>query len=31
MEATAVHFLSNSSAWESWVSADVAAKIKSAL
>ena len=31
MEATAVHFLSNSSAWESWVSADVAAKVKSAL
>ena len=31
MEATAIHFLSNESVWESWVSADVAANIKSAL
>ena len=31
MEATAVHFLSSSSVWESWVPADVAAKVKSAL
>jgi glycine betaine/proline transport system substrate-binding protein len=31
MEATAIHFLSSESVWESWVSADVAAKIKSAL
>ena len=31
MEATAIHFLSNESVWESWVSADVAANVKSAL
>ena len=31
MEATAIHFLSNDSVWESWVSADVAANVKSAL
>jgi glycine betaine/proline transport system substrate-binding protein len=31
MEATAMHFLSSETVWESWVSADVAAKIKSAL
>ena len=31
MEATAMHFLSTNNVWESWVSADVAAKIKSAL
>ena len=31
MEATAIHFLSNETVWESWVSADVAANIKSAL
>ena len=31
MEATAMHFLSTNDVWESWVSADVAAKIKSAL
>ena len=31
MEATAIHFLSNDTVWESWVSADVAANIKSAL
>ena len=31
MEATAIHFLSNETVWESWVSADVAANIKKAL
>ena len=31
MEATAIHFLSSNSVWESWVSADVAANVKSAL
>jgi len=31
MEATARHFLSNNSVWESWVSADVVANVKSAL
>ena len=31
MEATAMHFLSTNDVWESWVTADVAAKIKSAL
>ena len=31
MEATAMHYLETYSDWESWVSADVAAKVKSAL
>ena len=31
MEATAIHFLSSETVWESWVSADVAANVKSAL
>ncbi len=31
MEATAMHYLENSSNWESWVSSDVASKVKEAL
>ena len=31
MEATAMHYLENHSEWESWVPADVAAKVKSTL
>ena len=31
MEATAMHFLESTSEWESWVPADVAAKIKNSL
>jgi len=31
MEATAMHFLESTSEWESWVPADVAAKVKSSL
>jgi len=31
MEATAMHYLESSSDWESWVPADVAAKVKKAL
>ena len=31
MEATAMHYLENHSEWESWVPADVAAKVKSSL
>ena len=31
MESTARHFLSSNSVWESWVSADVVANVKSAL
>ena len=31
MEATAMHYLENHSEWESWVPADVAAKVKGTL
>ena len=31
MEATAMQYLESSSDWESWVPADVAAKVKKAL